>query len=49
VGDNYPDFLTPPLRVTTIYWFKVTNTCGSTQSQQFTVHVIAGKRRAAGH
>jgi hypothetical protein len=49
VGDDYPDFQTPPLHTTTIYWLKATNTCGSTRSQQFTVHVSVGRRRPSGH
>ena len=49
VGDDMPEFTTPALTTTTLYWLKASNHCNTVNSAQFTVQVVAGKRRAVGH
>jgi len=48
VGDDVPELTTPALRETTLYWLKASNRCTTATSTQFTVQVVAGKRRAVG-
>jgi beta-lactamase superfamily II metal-dependent hydrolase len=48
VGDDVPEFTTPALRETTVYWLKASNHCTTASSAQFTVQVVAPKRRAVG-
>jgi beta-lactamase superfamily II metal-dependent hydrolase len=48
VGTNSPSFTTPPLTHTTHYWVRLTNSCGSADSNQATVNV-SNRRRSANH
>ena len=47
VGDGAPAFETPPLAHSTSYWVRVSNACGSVDSEAMIV-TVSGKRRAAG-
>jgi len=42
-------FTTPHLHEDTKYWVRAIGTCGSTDSQQATVHTIIPRRRPSGH
>ena len=48
VGTNSPSFTTSNLTGTTFYWVRLSNSCGTTDSQMAVVSVT-GKRRAASH
>jgi hypothetical protein len=50
VGGNRLSFLTPAsLAATTSYWVRVTNSCGSADSEAAVVTVLRPRRRAVGH
>lgn len=48
VGSNAPSFTTPALEQTTLYWVRLTSTCGHTDSRQMTVQVNT-RRRSSSH
>ncbi|HJQ40358.1 MAG TPA: hypothetical protein VKB93_24705, partial [Thermoanaerobaculia bacterium] len=48
VGTNSSSFTTPVLTHTTRYWVRLTNTCGSTDSNHATV-TVSNRRRSASH
>jgi hypothetical protein len=49
VGGSAPTFVTPPITAATQYWVRVTNACGSANSNAVTVTVGgAARKRAAG-
>lgn len=46
VGKNEPEFTTPALQTTTRYWVRVSNRCGTVDSDPIVVVVSGGKGRA---
>ncbi|MCU1350636.1 MAG: repeat protein, partial [Acidobacteria bacterium] len=48
VGDDVPEFRTPALKATTLYWLEATNHCNTARSAQFTVRVTTPRHRAVG-
>jgi hypothetical protein len=49
VGISLPTFISSPIRSTTQFWVRVSNACGSVDSEAATVTLFPNRRRAVGH